>query len=422
MAPRADGGLFVSIGAGSVPGGTVLASLDAAGRLRPGWPIALAGGCEIAADPADGSVRAVCTRPAGARAFAYDEAGRQLAGWPADLPGGMDDYGRDQPRLVDGQLYMALHSWDPPSVTLVRVSRDGSVRAGATLRGPDVKGPGALEIGLGDVTIGPDGTVYVMAYSPHYSATEISAADLEGLLPGWPIRINGFASASSVGPDGRVYVTVFRRGSSSSQVLAFASNGRAVPGWPVELPVAAPWEWDGAGDRPPAAPVVAFDGSGYVVTEEGDFPSADGTTAYAVDAFGNLRAGWPYRASTGLVWLGECGCSDTGCGWWRSDPLAAPDGGLYLLHLAASAGTGGSIVAVGTDGVVKAGWPVVLRRAGAEFLSVAVGRDGTAFALAVEPEEYLPNECGGTDSLDSATILAISPDGTVRYRTTIVSP
>lgn len=306
----------------------------------------------------------------------------------------MDDWGRERPRIVDGQLYVALHSWDPPSVTLVRVSRDGSVRASAALHGPCFGGPGAWEIGNSDVTIGPDGTVYVMAYSPDYSATEISAADLEGLLPGWPIRINGFASAPSAGPDGRVYVAVGLPGGSSSQVLAFASDGRAVPGWPVELPVAAPWEWDGAGDGPLAAPAVASDGSAYVVTEEGDFPAADGTTAYAVDAFGKLRAGWPYRASTGLVWLGECGCSDTGCGWWRSDPLAAPDGSLYLLHCAASAGTGGSIVAVGTDGVVKAGWPVVLRRAGAEFESVVVGPDGTVFALAIEPEEYLPDECG----------------------------
>jgi hypothetical protein len=75
--------------------------------------------------------------------------------------------------------------------------------------------------------------------------------------------------------------------------------------------------------------------------------------------------------------------------------LACPGRSLYLLQVAHAAGTGGSIVAVGTDGALKAGWPVVLRRAGAGFSSVAVGTDGTAFALAVEPEEYLPDQCGG---------------------------
>jgi hypothetical protein len=422
LAPRPDGGLFVSIAAA---GGTVLASLDAAGQLRRGWPVVVVGysGCEIAADPADGSVRAVCaaSHPARTRAFAYDDAGRLLAGWPADLPGSLDEWDRERPRLVDGELYVVTHGWNPPSAALLRVSAEGIVRTGANLWGLMVgDSPGWS---IGEVAIGPDATAYVAAYSPDLSTMKISAVDLEGLLPGWPIQIDGFASAPSVNPGGHAFVAV-GLGALSSQILAFARDGRAVPGWPATLPVAAPSEWHGEGDGPLAAPVVASDGSTYVATEEGDFPSADGTTAYAVDAAGNLRAGWPYRAPTGLVWLGECACSATGCGWWRSDPVAAPDGSLYLLHQAPSPGAGGSIVAVATDGVVKAGWPVVLRRAGAEFSSVAVGPDGTAFALAIEPEGFLPDECGqgGKVSLDSATILAIGPDGTVRYRTTIVSP
>jgi len=260
-----------------------------------------------------------------------------------------------------------------------------------------------------------------MAYSADHSATQITAVGLGGALPGWPIRIDGYASTPAFDPDGRIYVTVDMPGRSSSQVLAFTRGGRAIQGWPAELPVAAPVEWYGEGEFPPPAPVVAPDSSAYVVTEVGEHPF-NGTTAYAIDRSSNLRAGWPYRTSTGLVWLGECGCSATGCGGWRSDPVAAPDGSLYLLQAAPSAGTGGSVVAVGMDGAVKAGWPVVLRRAGAEFSSVVVGPDGTGFALAIEPEEYLPDECGGMVSLDSATILAIIPDGTVRYRTTIVSP
>jgi hypothetical protein len=56
---------------------------------------------------------------------------------------------------------------------------------------------------------------------------------------------------------------------------------------------------------------------------------------------------------------------------------------------------------------------VGLRRTGSEFWSIVVGSDGTAYALAVEPE--------AGDSY-SASILAFAPDSTVLYTTTIVEP
>jgi hypothetical protein len=70
-------------------------------------------------------------------------------------------------------------------------------------------------------------------------------------------------------------------------------------------------------------------------------------------------------------------------------------------------------VAIAPDGTVRPGWPVYLTKAGAAFWSVDVGADGTVYALAVEPE---------TGRMTSATILAIAPDSTVRYRTTVVEP
>jgi hypothetical protein len=84
---------------------------------------------------------------------------------------------------------------------------------------------------------------------------------------------------------------------------------------------------------------------------------------------------------------------------------------VYLPLHARDANVGGSIVAVGPNGRVRAGWPVELQRKGAEFWSVIVGSDGTVFALAMEPES-------GNSS--SATILAIAADRTVIYRTTII--
>jgi hypothetical protein len=63
--------------------------------------------------------------------------------------------------------------------------------------------------------------------------------------------------------------------------------------------------------------------------------------------------------------------------------------------------------------MVRPGWPVVLTRPGAEFWSVVVGADGTAYALAIEPE---------AGSASWATVLAIAPDSTVLWTTTIIDP
>ena len=62
---------------------------------------------------------------------------------------------------------------------------------------------------------------------------------------------------------------------------------------------------------------------------------------------------------------------------------------------------------------MRLGWPVELRRPGAEFWSVVVGSDGTAYGLAIEPE---------TGATSSASILAIAPDSIVLWTTTIIEP
>jgi hypothetical protein len=60
---------------------------------------------------------------------------------------------------------------------------------------------------------------------------------------------------------------------------------------------------------------------------------------------------------------------------------------------------------------VRTGWPVELQRPGAAFWSVAVGSNGTAYALAIEPE---------SSGASSAMISAIAPDSSILYRTTII--
>jgi hypothetical protein len=124
-------------------------------------------------------------------------------------------------------------------------------------------------------------------------------------------------------------------------------------------------------------------------------------------------AGWPYRSNVELQRTGICqeGAVCQRSSW--SAPAIGPDNGLFLLHAATTSTAGGSIVAVGQDGSVVAGWPVGLKRAGSELWSIVVAPTGTAYALAVEPE---PNRS------HSATILALAPDSTVLYTLTIVEP
>ena len=94
-------------------------------------------------------------------------------------------------------------------------------------------------------------------------------------------------------------------------------------------------------------------------------------------------------------------------------PAVGPDETLVLPLEARTSKIGGSLVAVGMEGQVNPGWPVELKRPGAEFWAVAVGPDGTTYALAIEPE------AGGKSS---ASVLAIAPDSTVLWTTTIIDP
>ena len=132
---------------------------------------------------------------------------------------------------------------------------------------------------------------------------------------------------------------------------------------------------------------------------------------FAISPTRTVLPGWPYRPPSSLEHPGasdprnELSCAPI------ARPAVGPDGVVYLPLSAGNEKVGGSIVAVGKNSRVRPGWPVELQRAGAEFWSVVVGADGTAFALAMEPEP---------DNHSSATILAIAPDSTVRYRTTIV--
>jgi hypothetical protein len=424
MTPGPARGLYVLISARqTVLSGSasrsVLALLDANGQPRPGWPIALVGWTCDNPSPgtppwspllaADGSVRIVCqadSTEAGihSRAFAFDPTGRSMAGWPVDLPG---EVWGSQARVVSDRLFVVAHAFSQPDPAtgqysgawwLMTVAADGTLQVGRRYDAPDAQNSGSMQLG-------PDGTGYQVAYMD--SATEITAFDLDGVRAGWPVRIGGYSSGPAFGPDGRIYVTAELTDPRNTRTLVFDRNGRAVPVGSDVLPIDAMSTWTGAGPGQPAT-FVAEDGTTFLVSNAGAR-----TTVFGLDPSGQVMAGWPYRAATGLQWQGSCGPDVTGCGVWLAAPAIGPGNVLYLAQAAPNASVGGSLVAVGPNGRVRPGWPVVLARAGAEFRSVVVGPDGTAYAVVVEPE-------GG--GRYSATLLAIAPDSTVRYRAVIVEP
>jgi hypothetical protein len=414
-APGPDGTLYVAI---SRPDGSVLVLLDRSGRPRPGWPITVEGStsCEPLAQLTDESVRVLCSLESRdgdvlspTRAFAFDSNARMLAGWPVDL----GDHGADAysaARVIGGEL--TIYAWatvggsrEVANFWIMTVAADGAVRNGSQVPFANCCDP--------RWALGPDGVAYgsINDYggSPEApKSSELFAVGFGGLRAGFPIAVEGLSSEPSFDAAGRIHITANDGPDRTARTLVFDTNGQAVAGWSGELGISATDDCMGieGSCEVPAAPLVGPDGTAFVID------NFLGITVVGLSPSGQVMAGWPYRTQRGPS-VRVCCPGD-------SDPVvnfAAPaigrDNVLFLLHAAATESVGGSIIAVGLDGRVRSGWPVELKRPGAEFWSVVVGSDGTVYPLVVEPE------AGDTSS---ATILAIAPDSTVLWTTTVVEP
>lgn len=423
LAPGLDGMLYVSIPAAD---DAVVVLLDADGRPRPGWPIAVPHStrCSIQGVADDGSVRAICDatdiqQPElggdTLRAFAFDPVGRLMRGWPVDV------ISPESARVIGDELVVLSTQYFTDMVTtgvpshrsrLVTIAADGAVSNGAEV-------PMVETLGTDTWAIGPDGVAYGTESVGEWSdetptgkeASRVLAMDAAGLRAGWPVAIDGVASGPAFAPDGRILVAVGVFDVPRSWIVALeAAGGRtAVSSAPLPLTSAVQPGGITCTGYFPVPPLAV----------ERTIATSDAGVSYWPDwyALGPTLAmlpGWPYRSSqvqeTGAP--AEPGRVDCVMGP-PAGPGIAPDGTLYLPLAAGSGATGGSLVAVGRDGALVPGWPVGLRRAGSGFWSVVVGPDGTVFALAVEPE---------TGGKSSATILGIAPDSTVRWHTTVIEP
>lgn len=416
-APGLDGELFVMIPMREAS--AVLALLDTDGRPRAGWPVAIPGAtwCDQLLPVEDGSVRVVCTmrNPDGnmfepVSAFAFDRNGRLRSGWPVTVEGFYRTgrvVGEDLTLFVMRSLGDVEVEGQPTfDGGLVTIAANGGIESGTR-----VTEPGHCCMWI----VRRDGNGYGVSpprtdVSPQARVSSVVAVGRSGVLAGWPVSFEGIASAPTSAADGSMLVAVASAEGSTSRIAVFEPDGSAVSA-SAAVPIAtAEYSGDTGGCvvASPQAPVVARNGTIFLYSELD-------TAIVALSPSLETMPGWPFepgaplvRARPGFEYEHEAGYCPT-----PVVPATGPDGTLYVALQAAGGSGGGRLVAVGLDGRVRAGWPVALTSAGAEFWSVVVGLDGTIFAVAFEPE-------GG--GMSSATILAIAPDSTVLWTATIIEP
>jgi hypothetical protein len=413
--PGPDGTVAVSID--RARGGAVLAVYDAKGKPEPGWPIVVPGttSCVLLGFATDGSIRAICD----GKGFAFGAASRLMGGWPVTADWYSARVVGDDLMLVSEKTLVAEWDGRDPNQPLMRnwltrISADGTMTTGvpASLTAADcwgvnwVIGPDGVAYGASETSV-PPGACRLGDFER--TRKSIGPAQLRGLgmagaEPGWPISIDGAVSSQSFAADGTILVAVGSYSKSVTRLLAIDPGSRRIIATSAALPVgSATLGFDSdACSAGPSAPTVA----------------ADGTVFYeqlgTVWAFGpDLRRlkGWPYESS-GYPTTKAPPDFDGLCPGTVS-PVVGPNGTLYLSLEPTSESRGGHLDAIAKDGKRPAGWPVKLSRAGAAFWNVAVGEDGTVYALAVEPE-------GKRKA--SATLLAIDPDSEVRYAVTLLEP
>jgi hypothetical protein len=240
-------------------------------------------------------------------------------------------------------------------------------------------------------------------------ATDILAFSFDGALPGWPVSVPGLVSALVAGPDGRYYATASANVegvdalAASQMLITLTPGGDLAAG--SKLPVAGISVATFAGGTAPLEPMLGTGGSAWV-------PGVDArgnVVVHALGPDGRVRDGWPWSAGAPIEEQGACG-QETGCGVWRTVPALGIGKVILVLLAPADATHGGRVVAVGPDGAVMDGWPVEITNPDGRWDLVAAGADGTVYATETEP--------AGAGS--TITLHAITPDGEVAWRSTLV--
>jgi hypothetical protein len=403
---------------------TALTALGRDGKVAAGWPVSLGdSGCS---DPplllADGTIRVACYVSEDAnRVYAFDRQGWALPGWPVDVPGPDVTW----PAWVAlGTTLVGLEA-GPGWVRRLTIAADGTIRRGTRVTVPAPNG--SCYGDAASYVIGPDGTAYERSQKMQAPggrngcrvlSSTFSAFDERGVRPGWPVTVSGETSAPVPGPGGRIYVTQGTTWLRPTRIFAFDAGGRRVAGWPVMFDIAPVIGQYGAGWS--TAPVrLGEDGTVYLITED------RGTTIYVLSPDGRVLPGWPYRSTSrlgdGFAQLCDC----TGGGHPVITPVIDAAGRLHLVQEGSAwwryENLPGPVTLV-AGGRTSQGWPVTLARTGSRYVALEVDAAGITYALAGEYEGPARSGTPIWSIPKSETLLAIAPDGTVIFRTTLVEP
>jgi outer membrane protein assembly factor BamB len=423
-----DGTVYLQVGASDGAGQDdsehSLVALDAAGRVRAGWPIHEREGSDFgppAVGP-DGSLYVEeCGRAAvGCRVHRFSTDGQEPPGWPFEVPTTsscalFDECGstlimgspdtvylkswhpvhQTQVLAIDGTgrvtpgWPVALDGWDgrssPPQIgsdgTLVIDVKSENDYGPSTLwaLAPDGSPRPGWPIVLGDFgrfQLGPDGTVVTVSYEPlldpsqggicrDADRTVYSVVDSDGrTLPGWPRGSKGYASEPVVDSDGTIYYL-----SATGKVYAHDRAGDVKAGWPVDT-----------GAFPQCAvkgPYRRSDGAVYILDTDVVAMSGHGTE-------------WRYHPAVELGWP----CSDSDC---VGQPVAPAFGLEGVVYIALHHDDTVKIVALDHEGQPMHGWPYRFPRDPAE---------PPMPTLTVSPDGRLYVRLG-------TTIVALDPDGRI---------
>jgi hypothetical protein len=262
---------------------TQLLAIDATGRVKPGWPVALDDSYGWFSTPQLGSDETIYiqTKPGAddgpSALWAIAPDGSRRRGWPVSMP----DWGAFQTG-PNGTIVMV--SYEP----LLDPSQGGldsdASRTVYSVVGPDGQTLPGWPRGSKGYASGPvvdsDGTIYYL------SATDkVYAHDREGeVKAGWPVAIEVSPDSRIYGPYGAPEGTVFL----GNEVVALYPDGIQ---WRYRLTDPVTWPCPDL-DCPPYAAAPAF-GSGGVVYVA--LNHDDSVEIVALDHQGRPKQGWPYR-------------------------------------------------------------------------------------------------------------------------------
>ena len=216
---------------------------------------------------------------ADASVVALGPDGRLRPGWPRPLPGGCPGFTLGSDGAVRAWWYegvVAGISLDARLTRYTALAPDGQDLPGWPIGSPGVaSGP----------VIGSDGTLYYVS-----ARGEVFAHDLNGRVrPGWPVRLPG-PVAPTLLPDGRLFFTF------DDQLVALTADGDPAPGWPYRLPTHGDWAVAccGAPCLPPGVGTAAFGADGTYYAALAPEKAGGAGQVIAVDSQGGLVAGWPF--------------------------------------------------------------------------------------------------------------------------------